>query len=125
MLKRTLALVLSIIALLSLCSMPKAEAANESVKTQLIKLYNKFPHGKYWNHVGSSTNNPDGVTSTPCPNHYSCSWKRRCYCNNFDSAIQCMGYAYKIAYEIILLSSIKVCFKISNNSICRILYFKT
>ena len=104
MLKRTLALVLSIIALLSLCSMPKAEAANESVKTQLIKLYNKFPHGKYWNHVGSSTNNPDGVTSTPCPNHYSCSWKRQCYCNNFDSAIQCMGYAYKIAYEIVGVS---------------------
>ena len=104
MIKRTVSLILCIISLVSFCSMPKAEAANEGVKTQLIRLYNKFPHGKYWNHVGSSKNNPDGVTSKPCPNHYSCSWKRSCYCNKFDNAIQCMGYAYKIAYEIVGVS---------------------
>lgn len=104
MFKRILSLILCVISFVSLCSMPKAEAANEGVKTQLIKLYNKFPHGKYWNHVGSSENNPDGVTFTPCPNHYSCSWKKSCYCNKFDSAIQCMGYAYKIAYEIVGVS---------------------
>ena len=54
MIKRTVSLILCIISLVSFCSMPKAEAANEGVKTQLIRLYNKFPHGKYWNHVGLS-----------------------------------------------------------------------
>ena len=105
MIKRLLCILLCVVSLVSLFSFPKAEAANESVKTQLIQLYMKFPHGKYWNHVGSSVNNPDGVTDTPCPNHYSCSWKYGCSCNMFDNAIQCMGYAYKIAYEIVGVSA--------------------
>ena len=25
----------------------------------------KFPEGKYWNHAGSASNNPDGYTNTP------------------------------------------------------------
>ena len=100
MLKKILCLMLSFVAIISLCSMPKAEAANESVKTQLMKLYNRFPHGKYWNHVGVKDWDSDTVTSTPCSGHYSCSWKRACSCNRFDNAIQCMGYAHKISYEI-------------------------
>ena len=69
MLKKILCLMLSFVAIISLCSMPKAEAANESVKTQLMKLYNRFPHGKYWNHVGVKDWDSDTVTSTPCSGH--------------------------------------------------------
>ena len=77
MIKRLLCILLCLVSLVSLFSFPKAEAANESVKTQLIKLYNKFPHGKYWNHVGKS-NQPDGVTSTSVISRYSCGPFPRC-----------------------------------------------
>ncbi len=74
-----------------------------SQKMSLIKLRNKFPDGKYWNHAGSSRNNPDGYTSTPCthhPNDSGCSYTGSCGCNSFASAIQCMGYAYKCGYDV-------------------------
>ena len=42
-------------------------------------LKKKFPHKKYWNHVGG-TNNPDSYTSSPCTCHGSgCSYYG--YCN--------------------------------------------
>lgn len=104
MIKKIVCLMLSFVAIISLCSMPEAKAANESVKTQLIKIYNRFPHGKYWNHVGVKDWDSDTVTSSPCPGHYSCSWRRACSCNRFENAIQCMGYAHKIAYEIVGVS---------------------
>ena len=64
----------------------------ESLKT-------KFPHGKYWNHVGGN-NNPDGYTSSPCTCHGSgCSYYGDCDCNSFSNAIQCFGYALKVAYD--------------------------
>ena len=47
------------------CTM-KVEAGS---KMSLTELQNKFPSGKYWNHAGSSVNNPDGYTSTPCTHH--------------------------------------------------------
>lgn len=104
MLKRIVSLILCFAAVFTFCSMPKAEAANESVKTQLIKIYNRFPHGKYWNHVGVSNWTTDTITDKPCPGHYSCSWRKNCSCNRFENAIQCMGYAHKIAYEIVGVS---------------------
>ena len=94
MVKKILCLILSFVAIISVCSMPEAEAANESVKTQLMQIYNRFPHGKYWNHVGVKDWDSDTVTSSPCLGHYSCSWRRACSCNRFENAIQCMGYAY-------------------------------
>ena len=63
-------------------------------------LQRKFPAGKYWNHVGSSRNNPDGYTSSPCTHHKNCDYSGSCGCNSFNSAIQCMGYAYKCAYDV-------------------------
>lgn len=75
-------------------------AADSTVKT-LISLTKKFPHKKYWNHVGSKKNDPDKVTSLPCPNHKNVDWNSEdITCNSFENAIQCMGFAYKIAYEI-------------------------
>ena len=65
----------------------------------LQELKNKFPQGKFWNHAGSSKNNPDGYTTTPCTHHGSCSYYGTCGCNSFDNAIQCMGFAFKIGYD--------------------------
>lgn len=68
------------------------------------QLKNKFPSGAYWNHAGSSSNNPDGYTNTPCTHHGNCSkggtdYSGSCGCNSFDSSIQCMGFAHKLAYD--------------------------
>lgn len=71
----------------------------------LDELRQKYPAGKYWNHVGSSTNNPEGYTSTACTDHYV---KRADgtrgigqYDNRYYGALgwatQCAGYAQKVA----------------------------
>lgn len=103
MLKRTAALFLCIMTLLSavIISAPNCFAAADSV-SDLKSLAQKFPHGKYWNHIGSPYNNPDGYTSTPCTRHGSiCNFREgSCDCNSFLNAIQCRGYAYKLANEI-------------------------
>ncbi len=62
-------------------------------------LKTKFPQGRYWNHAGSSTNNPNGTTDTPCNHHGSCDYDGSCGCNSYSSAIQCMGFAYKLGYD--------------------------
>lgn len=72
----------------------------------LAQLREKFPHGKYWNHVdkpGYDNNNQDGYSSSPCPRHgniYSSSQT----CNGFapngrQLSWQCMGYAEKLGYD--------------------------
>lgn len=81
----------------------KSFAASYNVD-KLIELCEKFPNGKYWNHVGSAVNNPDGYTSVPCTHHKNgCSYSRpaACECNFYNNAIQCMGYAYMIAEKIV------------------------
>ena len=62
-------------------------------------LQAKFPSGAYWNHMGSSSNNPNGYTYTPC-NHSSYGTS---YCNHptFYSAWQCHGYAVQCGYDIV------------------------
>lgn len=80
-----------------------AQGADITAKVAALKA--KFPDGKYWNHVGSSRNNPDKCTSTPCTHHGSrgsgCSISDSgCACNFFNGGIQCVGYSYKIAYEL-------------------------
>lgn len=74
-------------------AMPKAKAAGMSIS----ELQAKFPQGKYWNHMGSSSNNPDGYTSTPC-NHNSYGTK---YCNLYSAggSRQCMGFAQKLGHD--------------------------
>ena len=73
-----------------------AKAAGATIEDEM----KKFPHFKFWNHVGSSYNNPDGYTSTPCTHHGSCSYTGTCGCNSYDKAIQCYGFALKVANDI-------------------------
>ncbi len=103
MAKRILSLILSLAIVLCSFSVSvfSSQAAEDDTLYVLASLVKRFPAGKYWNHMGSSENNPDGVTDTPCKSHSGCSWTEgACSCNSFDRAIQCMGYAHKIAYEI-------------------------
>ena len=81
--------------------------------TQTIEsLRNKFPDGAYWNHVAQAghrysnyndvggCNNPDGYTWTPCISHSRNANIGEHDCNSFDSATQCMGFAFKCAYDV-------------------------
>ena len=80
----------------------------------LEQLKAKFPQNAYWNHktqsghgfVGSFThvgpcNNPDGYSWSPCYSHSSNSIPVGQYdCNEFGGALQCAGFARKIAYDV-------------------------
>lgn len=100
--KKQLAVLLAILTIAStliFCIPQTATAAYDTSK--LVELKEKFPAGKYWNHVGSSKNNPNGYTSTPCTHHGSaCNYSGTCGCNSYNNAIQCMGYAHKIVHDI-------------------------
>ncbi|MBQ4165486.1 MAG: hypothetical protein IJD85_04100, partial [Oscillospiraceae bacterium] len=61
-----------LIALMSICiifSHVQPVEVHAVAKMSLAQLRAKFPHGKYWNHVGSKKNNPDGWTNNPCRHH--------------------------------------------------------
>ena len=99
MIKKLLCSILVFIFVFSAIPFSEAYGASDTMST-LVSLVNRFPQGKYWNHVDKS-NDPNNVTSTPCAGHSNCSWLvNGCDCNSFDNAIQCMGYAHKISYEI-------------------------
>ena len=99
MIKKILSLILVLVFVFAAVPVGSKAYADDTMTT-LNALVKQFPHGKYWNHVGKS-NQPDGVTSTACASHSRCHWGvNRCNCNSFDNAIQCMGYAHKISYEI-------------------------
>ncbi|MDO4731883.1 MAG: hypothetical protein Q4B14_07200, partial [Clostridia bacterium] len=96
-LPKSISLLLSLTILcLSVFIAPITEA--KSYMT-LSELKEKFPHNMYWNHIGSPFNNPDGYTSTPCPNHWGCDYYGNCGCNSFGNSIQCYGFANKLAYD--------------------------
>ena len=65
----------------------------------LAKLKKKFPHGKYWNHVGMSGNNQDGVTNSPCPAPHDGTTCNEYAPNGAGKASQCLGFAYKCGYD--------------------------
>jgi len=80
-------------------------------KTGIEKLREKFPDGSYWNHVaklGHGTdrcetegcNDPDKVTDQPCKGHGVIVGIGEYDCNSFNQAIQCKGFAYKLAYDL-------------------------
>lgn len=100
MFKKLLCLLLALLVIVPFISIGNKSVAADDTLSVLVSLVEKFPDGKYWNSVDKSKNSPDNVTSTPCANHRGCTWNKTCDCNNFDNAIQCMGYAHKIAYEI-------------------------
>ncbi len=99
MVKRILSLLLVITLTLGSISVGFVNSfAADDTMTKLVALIKKFPNGKYWNHTDK--NDPDSVTSSPCSNHRNCDYFGNCSCNSFGGAIQCMGYAAKISYEI-------------------------
>lgn len=103
--KRVISFVLCLCILLTSVSAAGVSvfAASYDVNT-LISLAEKYPDGKYWNHVGSAVNNPNGYTSVPCTHHSNgCSYERAgaCECNWYNGAIQCMGYSLKLGEEIV------------------------
>ncbi len=71
----------------------------------LDELRQKYPAGKYWNHAGSSTNNPEGYTSTACTDHYVKRADGTRGIGQYDNryygahgwATQCSGYAQQVA----------------------------
>lgn len=65
----------------------------------LAKLKKKFPHGKYWNHVGMSGNNQDGYTNSPCPSHDTTATCNCYVVNGKKMAWQCQGFAMKCGYD--------------------------
>ena len=104
MTKRILSLLLCGLLVFGCLNVGIVRTSAASVTTELTKLAKKFPNGKYWNHVGSKVNNPDGYTNTACTHHYTTgcgSFPGNCECNSFLNAIQCMGFAYKSANEIV------------------------
>ncbi len=72
---------------------------NSSDTIGFSTLQAQFPAGMYWNHMGSSANNPEGVTGTPC-NHSAYGTN---YCNRpyFWSSCQCHGYALECGYDVV------------------------
>ncbi|MDE6433108.1 MAG: hypothetical protein K2L07_02625 [Lachnospiraceae bacterium] len=88
----------------------RVNAAQIDFQTKVTELKAQFPDGKYWNHVGMSTDNPDGYTSTPCSLHKTNNvdhvyGTNGCTCNHFVggghlSSTQCMGFANRLAYGV-------------------------
>ena len=79
-------------------------SANAASNVDLNYLMEKFPDGKYWNHMGMDHNNSDGYTDIPCNHSLVPSARGYIYvsngtCNSFGSSIQCWGFVDKLAYE--------------------------
>lgn len=80
---------------------PDPEPGTYQGKMTLAELKAKFPHGKFWNHVGSEDNNQDSYTDSPCPAHTNSDSDA---CNAFELngtkySWQCMGFAEKCGYD--------------------------
>lgn len=98
------------VAMLSVGDGMITEAATIDFKAKVTELQAKFPHGKYWNHVGMTADNSDGYTNVACSLHKTSGVDHvygtgGCTCNHFAggghvSATQCMGFANKLAYDV-------------------------
>lgn len=71
-------------------------------QTTLSALKSAFPHGKYWNHSPSSSNNYTSVRTVACTHHGNCksvsgSYDGACGCNSYYTSIQCNGFARYMA----------------------------
>lgn len=71
---------------------PPVPDKTDDFQTKLSSLKTKFPAGAYWNHVGSSKNNPDGYTYEGCNSHK--------FCNEYSNAWQCHGFALKLGADM-------------------------
>lgn len=104
---RTAALILGAGAAICVCGYSSDQtsfSANAASKVDLNYLMDKYPEGKYWNHVGMDHNNAEGWTDTPCdhPLIYSNGWWHYVSngtCNSSGGTMQCWGFVNKLAYE--------------------------
>ena len=95
---RILSICITIVMLFSIIPLRTMTVSASSVTLQYLQ--SKFPQGKYWNHVGSSLNNENGYTNTPCPSHSSVN---TCNAYTYDGVKigwQCYGFALKLGYDI-------------------------
>ncbi|MCX7748862.1 MAG: hypothetical protein N2645_18530 [Clostridia bacterium] len=67
----------------------------------------KFPSGKYWCHTPGAQYTADTISSSPCTcdkhggGHTTNDLLTgSCGCNSFEGAIQCMGFARKVGYDL-------------------------
>ena len=89
MIKKIVCLILILSCILTV--IPFSSVAADDTMATLVSLVDRFPHGKYWNHVGSR-NNPDGITTTPCASHRNCHWAANsCNCNSFGILVSFVG----------------------------------
>lgn len=84
-------------------------AADDGVYRKLMSLQEKFPDGKYWNHIvpaseqGGNCHNEayaDSVTDYPCANHKGQAETGQYDCNYFDGGLRCCGFARKVFYDL-------------------------
>ena len=97
--KRLLSLLMAVCVLTGLLSTGSLNVSAVVPRTTLVQLKAKFPHNKYWNHVGSSSNNQDGYTNTPCPNHSNTNTCNAFNVGGYNYSSQCMGFAEKLGYD--------------------------
>lgn len=94
--KRWVAIWLCVVLLAAVLPSGGAYAAAEGQELTLGQLKAKFPHGAYWNHTKGGS---EDYTYTPCTHHVgNCTYNGSCGCNSYKNvAIQCMGFAYRLA----------------------------
>ncbi len=100
--KRLLSMLLVLALLMGMVPVVPVQAATLT----LAQLREKFPHGKYWNHVdnpGAANNDQDGYSDRPCPRHGNIGSSSQT-CNGFaphgkQQSWQCMGFAEKLGYD--------------------------
>ncbi len=109
--KKIVSLFLTLIIAMSLFSSVSV-SVNGTSGLNLQQLKEKFPQGAYWNHKANNTheysgmddygtcNNPDGYTWTPCYSHSAVATAGYYDCNSFRGAMQCCGFAKKIAFDV-------------------------
>lgn len=98
-LQNIIAVILVIAFFVGIAPVSKSSLVARAATMSLEELKAKFPQGAYWNHVGSSSNNENGYTYTPCSSHSSTST-----CNAFTYGgtklgWQCFGFALKLGYD--------------------------
>lgn len=113
-LKKTCLLGSMILGIMMMAPSLDCYAAQADIQAKIVKLQTKFPGGKYWNHVGSATDNVNGWTDSPCSASLHAikdkgihtSGTGGCTCNHFVNknhggmTTQCMGFAYKLGYDV-------------------------
>ena len=88
---------------------PACETADGVQTLGYYSLKQKFPHGKYWNHMpdrgcGMTYNNQDGWTEIPCPKHNGYCGTSLQTCNGYapngrELSYQCWGFADKLGHD--------------------------